>query len=215
MVMDMHRSRYHDDFIQLRCLGKGGFGKVYEVRNKLDGRRYAVKQIRIKGEITAEKTLREIKTLANLDHPNIVRYYSSWIEVTKIRRKGSSQKSSFGNHRLAHSTSPLAAMYGMPFGAHAAMSGGLDRSATPDSQRRHQELTVSSNESESDSELASGTHMQPLRNPFGRRRGSVLPAANGRAVGLNTASEPVTAYCNQRHGLFWRQVLHWRGGSDA
>ncbi|KAJ1937246.1 hypothetical protein FBU59_004810, partial [Linderina macrospora] len=85
MVMDMHRSRYHDDFIQLRCLGKGGFGKVFEVRNKLDGRRYAVKQIRIKGEITAEKTLREIKTLANLDHPNIVRYYSSWIEVTRIR----------------------------------------------------------------------------------------------------------------------------------
>ncbi|KAI9500414.1 kinase-like domain-containing protein [Coemansia spiralis] len=89
MMIDMQRSRYHDDFIQLRCLGKGGFGKVYEVRNKLDGRRYAVKQIKIKGEITAEKTLREIKTLANLDHPNIVRYYSSWIEVTKLRKKGS------------------------------------------------------------------------------------------------------------------------------
>ncbi|KAJ1815923.1 hypothetical protein LPJ56_002516, partial [Coemansia sp. RSA 2599] len=87
MVMDMQRSRYHDDFVQLRCLGKGGFGKVYEVRNKLDGRRYAVKLIKIKGEITADKTLREIKTLANLDHPNIVRYYSSWIEVTRVRHK--------------------------------------------------------------------------------------------------------------------------------
>ncbi|KAJ2559337.1 hypothetical protein EV175_000391 [Coemansia sp. RSA 1933] len=87
MIFDMQRSRYHDDFIQLRCLGKGGFGKVYEVRNKLDGRRYAVKQIKIKGEITAEKTLREIKTLAHLDHPNIVRYYSSWIEVTRLRKK--------------------------------------------------------------------------------------------------------------------------------
>ncbi|KAJ1663603.1 hypothetical protein EV178_004867 [Coemansia sp. RSA 1646] len=87
MIIDMQRSRYHDDFIQLRCLGKGGFGKVYEVRNKLDGRRYAVKQIKIKGEITAEKTLREIKTLAHLDHPNIVRYYSSWIEVTRLRKR--------------------------------------------------------------------------------------------------------------------------------
>ncbi|KAJ2452895.1 hypothetical protein EV183_002632 [Coemansia sp. RSA 2336] len=85
IVMDVQRSRYHDDFVQLRCLGKGGFGKVYEVRNKLDGRPYAVKQIKIRGEITAEKTLREIKTLANLDHPNIVRYYSSWIEVTALR----------------------------------------------------------------------------------------------------------------------------------
>ncbi|KAI7818318.1 kinase-like domain-containing protein, partial [Kickxella alabastrina] len=80
----MQRSRYHDDFVQLRCLGKGGFGKVYEVRNKLDGRRYAVKLIKIRGEITADKTLREIKTLANLDHPNIVRYYSSWIEVSRL-----------------------------------------------------------------------------------------------------------------------------------
>ncbi|KAJ2119273.1 hypothetical protein IW147_006002 [Coemansia sp. RSA 720] len=108
MMMDVQRSRYHDDFIQLRCLGKGGFGKVYEVRNKLDGRPYAVKHIRIKGEITAEKTLREIKTLANLDHPNIVRYYSSWIEVARLRKRAS------GNRHDAHSTSPFRALYGMP-----------------------------------------------------------------------------------------------------
>ncbi|KAJ2247520.1 hypothetical protein GGH97_002090, partial [Coemansia sp. RSA 475] len=108
MMMDVQRSRYHDDFIQLRCLGKGGFGKVYEVRNKLDGRPYAVKHIRIKGEITAEKTLREIKTLANLDHPNIVRYYSSWIEVARLRKRTS------GNRNDAQSTSPFRALYGMP-----------------------------------------------------------------------------------------------------
>ncbi|KAJ2366727.1 hypothetical protein H4S01_002547, partial [Coemansia sp. RSA 2610] len=108
MMMDVQRSRYHDDFVQLRCLGKGGFGKVYEVRNKLDGRPYAVKHIKIRGEITAEKTLREIKTLANLDHPNIVRYYSSWIEVTRLRKRAS------GSRHDAHSTSPFMALYGMP-----------------------------------------------------------------------------------------------------
>ncbi|KAJ2780523.1 hypothetical protein GGI15_003514 [Coemansia interrupta] len=112
MVMDMQRSRYHDDFVQLRCLGKGGFGKVYEVRNKLDGRGYAVKQIKIKGEITADKTLREIKTLANLDHPNIVRYYSSWIEVTRVRSRGFHQRQQSGL-ASAKSPSPLAAFYGM------------------------------------------------------------------------------------------------------
>ncbi|KAJ1723590.1 hypothetical protein LPJ53_002075 [Coemansia erecta] len=112
MVMDMQRSRYHDDFVQLRCLGKGGFGKVYEVRNKLDGRGYAVKQIKIKGEITADKTLREIKTLANLDHPNIVRYYSSWIEVTRVRSRGFHQRQHSGLVS-AKSPSPLAAIYGM------------------------------------------------------------------------------------------------------
>ncbi|KAJ2611876.1 hypothetical protein H4S08_002950 [Coemansia sp. RSA 1365] len=92
MMMDARRSRYHDDFVQLRCLGKGGFGKVYEVRNKLDGRPYAVKHIRIKGEITAEKTLREIKMLANLDHANIVRYYGSWIEVNHVRKRASARR---------------------------------------------------------------------------------------------------------------------------
>ncbi|KAJ2026127.1 hypothetical protein IWW57_003141 [Coemansia sp. S610] len=85
MIMDMQRSRYHDDFIQLRTLGRGGFGRVFEARNKLDGRRYAVKQIKVKGQITADKTLRETKTLASLEHPNIVRYYSSWIEVAQQR----------------------------------------------------------------------------------------------------------------------------------
>ncbi|KAJ2393969.1 hypothetical protein GGI23_004872, partial [Coemansia sp. RSA 2559] len=44
MILDMQRSRYHDDFIQLRCLGKGGFGKVFEVRNKLDGRYSVAKE---------------------------------------------------------------------------------------------------------------------------------------------------------------------------
>ncbi|KAJ2662221.1 hypothetical protein IWW48_001961 [Coemansia sp. RSA 1200] len=106
MIIDMQRSRYHDDFIQLQCLGKGGFGKVYEVRNKLDARRYAVKQIKIKGEITAEKTLREIKTLAHLDHPNIVRYYSSWIEVTKLRKRTSYNSKDSGNGILGIVASP-------------------------------------------------------------------------------------------------------------
>ncbi|KAJ2746846.1 hypothetical protein GGI20_000999 [Coemansia sp. BCRC 34301] len=87
MIMDMQRSRYQDDFVQLRTLGRGGFGRVFEARNKLDGRRYAVKQIKVKGQVTADKTLRETKTLAGLEHPNIVRYYSSWIEVAQQFRR--------------------------------------------------------------------------------------------------------------------------------
>ncbi|KAJ2900277.1 hypothetical protein IWW38_000621, partial [Coemansia aciculifera] len=87
MIMDMQRSRYQDDFVQLRTLGRGGFGRVFEARNKLDGRRYAVKQIKVRGQVTADKTLRETKTLAGLEHPNIVRYYSSWIEVSQQLRR--------------------------------------------------------------------------------------------------------------------------------
>ncbi|KAJ2797238.1 hypothetical protein H4R20_005254, partial [Coemansia guatemalensis] len=123
MMMDARRSRYHDDFVQLRCLGKGGFGKVYEVRNKLDGRPYAVKHIRIKGEITAEKTLREIKMLANLDHPNIVRYYSSWIEVNHVRKRAPTRRHG------ACSTSPPPAR--ALCGAAGSTAYGERRSTTP------------------------------------------------------------------------------------
>eukprot|EP00794_Sanderia_malayensis_P019238 gene19238-21166_t len=75
-------SRYGEEFEEIDSLGKGGFGSVYEARNKLDGRHYAVKKISlafVKPD-DCSKVLREVKVLANLDHPNIVRYYASWLE---------------------------------------------------------------------------------------------------------------------------------------
>ena len=41
-------SRYLNDFEELRPLGHGGFGHVVLCKNKLDGRQYAVKKIRLK-----------------------------------------------------------------------------------------------------------------------------------------------------------------------
>lgn len=38
-------SRFENDFEPLRCLGKGGFGVVFEARNNIDDRHYAVKRI--------------------------------------------------------------------------------------------------------------------------------------------------------------------------
>ena len=38
-------SRYYTDFIQDTCLGKGGFGVVFQARNKLDDCEYAIKRI--------------------------------------------------------------------------------------------------------------------------------------------------------------------------
>lgn len=40
-------SRFKEEFEEIDELGKGGFGSVYEVRNKLDGRRYAIKKIQL------------------------------------------------------------------------------------------------------------------------------------------------------------------------
>lgn len=38
-------SRFDSDFEPLRCLGKGGFGVVFEAKNNIDDRHYAVKRI--------------------------------------------------------------------------------------------------------------------------------------------------------------------------
>lgn len=38
-------SRFLTDFIPVHCLGKGGFGVVFEARNKIDDCHYAVKRI--------------------------------------------------------------------------------------------------------------------------------------------------------------------------
>jgi len=75
-------SRYREDFIEQGKLGSGGFGTVCKAQNKLDGSVYAMKKIPFKSKNSSalEKVLREVKALAKLDHPNVVRYYQSWIE---------------------------------------------------------------------------------------------------------------------------------------
>ncbi|XP_056248606.1 eIF-2-alpha kinase GCN2 isoform X1 [Seriola aureovittata] len=74
-------SRYFDEFEELQLLGKGAFGAVIKVQNKLDGCYYAVKRIQVN---PASKQFRRIKgevtLLSRLNHENIVRYYNAWIE---------------------------------------------------------------------------------------------------------------------------------------
>lgn len=77
-------SRYRQEFTEIRRLGRGGFGSVWLVRNKLDGCEYAVKRIRFvfrKDGLLNEQLRREVTVLASLDHPNVVRYHYAWIET--------------------------------------------------------------------------------------------------------------------------------------
>ncbi len=74
-------SRFVSDFEALQCLGKGGFGVVFECKNNIDDNRYAVKRIKLPCvEEAKKKVMREVKCLAKLDHKYIVRYYNAWLE---------------------------------------------------------------------------------------------------------------------------------------
>ena len=80
--------RYISDFEEISKIGSGGFSSVFKVKNKLDDNFYAVKKIQlrikdIKNDINAEleRVLREAKFLAKVFHPNVIRYYNSWIEL--------------------------------------------------------------------------------------------------------------------------------------
>eukprot|EP01018_Ginkgo_biloba_P015528 Gb_22304 [translate_table: standard] len=76
-------SRYLNDFEEVCLLGRGGFGHVVLCKNKLDGRHYAMKKIRLKGKSLSvnDKILREVATLSRLQHQHVVRYYQAWFEA--------------------------------------------------------------------------------------------------------------------------------------
>ncbi|KAK3529027.1 hypothetical protein QTP70_014420 [Hemibagrus guttatus] len=75
-------SRYLTEFEEISPLGKGSYGKVFKVKNKLDGQDYAVKKILIKNVTRNDcmKVLREVKVLSSLQHLNIVGYHTAWME---------------------------------------------------------------------------------------------------------------------------------------
>ncbi|XP_052352554.1 interferon-induced, double-stranded RNA-activated protein kinase isoform X2 [Oncorhynchus keta] len=74
------RSRFLAEFDSIEKIGKGGFGNVYKARRELEQKYFAVKIV-----LSKEKAKREVGALADLQHPNIVRYYTSWLEDTAYR----------------------------------------------------------------------------------------------------------------------------------
>ncbi|GAX82089.1 hypothetical protein CEUSTIGMA_g9517.t1 [Chlamydomonas eustigma] len=85
-------SSFRSHMEEVQPLGKGGFGSVSLVRNRLDNRLTAVKKIPFKSflppweqpqamELRHEKLLREVRALASLEFsPHVVRYHTCWIE---------------------------------------------------------------------------------------------------------------------------------------
>ena len=73
-------SNSFDEFEYVRTLGRGSFGKVIQVRNKLDHHNYALKIVKLsQDEEEKKRALRECQQMADVDHPGIVRYHQSRI----------------------------------------------------------------------------------------------------------------------------------------
>ncbi|XP_051171057.1 eukaryotic translation initiation factor 2-alpha kinase 1-like isoform X2 [Leptopilina boulardi] len=75
-------SRYHQEFQEICFISSGGFGNVFRALNRLDGIEYAIKKIVVKSHRVKSvmQYLAEVKTLARLNHTNIVPYKAAWIE---------------------------------------------------------------------------------------------------------------------------------------
>ncbi|KAI8077592.1 kinase-like domain-containing protein [Thamnidium elegans] len=88
--LSIQNSRYRNDFVQGNILGRGGFASAWRARNKLDDIEYAIKKIKlVNNDDGYDKIFREIKNLARLEHHNVVRYYSSWLEYASEQEDNS------------------------------------------------------------------------------------------------------------------------------
>ncbi len=73
--VDISNHSLREKYECTRQLGKGGYGKVFEVRNKTTGDFFACKKLTKLNIDNLEKFRREIDILMKLDHPNIIKLY--------------------------------------------------------------------------------------------------------------------------------------------
>lgn len=78
----LFRSRYR----VIRSIGKGSFGEAILVRSKIDGKRYVAKTVDSASMSDKEKrdVQNEIRILAAVNHPNIIRYQEHFLDGTYI-----------------------------------------------------------------------------------------------------------------------------------
>lgn len=85
-------SRYQREFKHGRLISSGSFGSVYYSTNVLDGKEYAIKRITFSASgyknDSIQQVVREVRCLAQCDHPNVVRYYTSWLEPSWVTGSG-------------------------------------------------------------------------------------------------------------------------------
>ena len=115
--LPVNQSRYASDFVEVGRLGKGGFGQVVKARNKLDGRFYALKSIVQASASALSGVISEVILLSRLNHPNVVRYFTAWIEEHECHQ---------GDQHIATSDVSDSSSTGDPDAAFGHSEPGLD-----------------------------------------------------------------------------------------
>jgi len=74
------------DFEKKKLLGKGSSGTVYHVKRLSDKKSYALKEVSMSGLQVRERddALNEVRLLASVSHPNIIKYYEAFVESSKL-----------------------------------------------------------------------------------------------------------------------------------
>jgi Protein kinase domain len=98
-------SRYQREFREVKLLNKGSFGHVFHCVRLLDGCDYAIKKIAFDARgyesKNIQRVMREVECLASVsDHPNVVHYYTSWLEPSWMTGKVNNNDAD--GHRKQH-----------------------------------------------------------------------------------------------------------------
>ena len=80
---DEYFNKFRYNFIELENIGYGSYGTVYKVYHKFEKNLYAIKKVFINNDLLINdfEIFKEIQLFSKLNHKNIVRYYTSWIDI--------------------------------------------------------------------------------------------------------------------------------------
>ncbi|GKY91859.1 hypothetical protein MPSEU_000157500 [Mayamaea pseudoterrestris] len=110
-------SRYQREFLQRRLLASGSFGQVFCATHYMDGRDYAVKRVAFAASgfsnDSVQQVIRETQCLALCDHPNVVRYYTSWLEPSWMTGSSTASSDHEPHQRLLTNVQKLVSAEGL------------------------------------------------------------------------------------------------------
>mmetsp|Transcript_23171 Transcript_23171/g.33972 ORF Transcript_23171/g.33972 Transcript_23171/m.33972 type:complete len:1021 (-) Transcript_23171:170-3232(-) len=80
------KPKIYGDYEILKAIGKGKFAVVYRAQRISDGKIVALKRISVDmiDDKARDKCLKEVRLLQSLDHPNIIKYYDSFINENDL-----------------------------------------------------------------------------------------------------------------------------------